>query len=123
MAKNKKTLEQKQLDQVNKLNKINEIDRSINEGLFSPFLKKLFNSKVERAMKKATSDAHFKHLIKKFNRSLKDLEMEFEKSAKVMDREIELSGGLKDYQKGATSRQRNYMAAMKALYPDMFKNL
>ena len=111
----KKTTEQKQINQINENNKLEE-------GLFSPFLKKLYNRKVERAMKKATSDSHFKHLIKKFNRSLQDLEDEFEQSAKMFDREVELAGGKKEWEHGQSRQQKNYLAAMKALYPDVMKH-
>ena len=67
MTKNKKSIEKKQLDLINEIGLHTLI---LKEGLFTPFLKKLFTGKVERAMRKASRDPHMKDLIKKFNSAM-----------------------------------------------------
>ena len=89
MAQKKKTIESKQLDLINEIGLHTLI---LKEGLFTPFLKKLFTSKVERAMRKASRDPHMKSLIKKFNKAAEDFEREMEIQADIMDNE-DLKGG------------------------------
>ena len=108
MAQKKKTIESKQLDLINEIGLHTLI---LKEGLFTPFLKKLFTSKVERAMRKASRDPHMKSLIKKFNKAAEDFEREMEIQADLMDAEDTKAGGTF----GATKQGRALFNAYKSL--------
>jgi|TARA_R110001592_G_scaffold167346_1_gene402778 hypothetical protein len=71
---NSNKLEKSQLDQINDLN----------EGLFSPILKKLVQGRLKKKLKSFQKDPQMRAALKKLDRSIKDFERELEIGAELL---------------------------------------